>query len=1373
MKKFFLTSILCACTIVNAMAQASHSVYKFTDTANGNLYTNETGSEQAVVNEGDVCSQNYFVAGFQYNVTSNPATTLDKVFKVKNYFVNVDDVYSNTYNQAYNQHSVYATAAETLLDFSSSTNPDYTTYLDVAEKLVFTSVTNNGAQIYITDASSVSDIAVDQTNPSLAMTAVKIGDVFDDSKIYVYSYSSGYVNGIQYNGSRETWTDAQWYTKSETIVSFKDAEVGNVYYKNGEGIFTAITSTDYSSGTEYYTLNFTIVTDNAATFETPEAIATNFNTTEIVNLGGAELYWNNAGNYEQVVDGSVYLGDGKYYTKQNTYVSKTPAELEALGYVNAETKYYNCDVVKDGNTVTITYHDYAYRSLFDYINECPEDISGFANVVIKSTDASHSSVENVNNIIAGINNVTGVTNLVLEELPNYGLQDYNFATLTNPSLKRIILPTVGANMVDYSDISSKISKISATNTNVVLEVVAYYGTEYHCLIQTPKAGSLAEIGDAHYYSSNIDRSTRQVYFGEIDHTDIGWFDGVNVSELDLSQLGHDHANDGKLAELKAALHKLDNDVVEYIALPDLKTKPVDGLYTDLRNKCSNVIAVGQYTSDDKTLTVYTKTPGHVKYVTDMLGDLTDKNSYTKLVNGKISGKLNAMDIFAPTTNNGKIGSDGHLYFSDNDVVDEYATTNPRTVVAGAAGTLTSEGALTGLQNGFTNLDLSDAIFERYQDATIAVTNAAGTNTQSVVLPTDPNFKDIPADFLNITCTVSEICIPSNIENIHARAFSGAPINYVWTTGSDANISYDNGQYYEKDGQFVVVKRGEDVPADATWNSGTITLSSNLKFVGSYAFSNTTLVKDIYVLATTAPECCVDAFSSKTCVANNTLPKINGEVTRESYAHLSDHYYMAVLHFPASVDDTNAKRYTDVTKEFSIALGDRDDKGKLIMYPMQTEMNKAYVDATTGYLWNYSAIERELNEGFATFYEVKDGLLYATGASQSQYQSAANAKYAEAKNPSQTFYAGTNAASYNETIYDKDYRGWHQIILTAYANNGTTPTNSHDFSNINDNEWWTICVPFDMTKAELLKVFGTSGDQLASRIPAYPRVCEFMGVTRKYGKSITLNFGLDLVQNKGGVKDAPVADDDVVLVAGHPYMIQPALPDNPSPASRVLTYAEGDKGFAKLLDKTDSQLKVLAKNNIVTRTKSAGEVTTDNVTKDVHCPDSYTFVGSFWKYSMPQYSYFLGWNSNLNGGKGGVCYFYQTGAENLAVRSWNPGTAIIVANWKEGTTFNTVEKLETTHWVFTADANFFTDDSFESMTSPVGAKTAAHSLMAFDIEIDGEAVTGVNTIHNGPNTVTSISGNVYDLNGRIVREAGNKTPLVKGIYVVEGKKYVVK
>ena len=103
-------------------------------------------------------------------------------------------------------------------------------------------------------------------------------------------------------------------------------------------------------------------------------------------------------------------------------------------------------------------------------------------------------------------------------------------------------------------------------------------------------------------------------------------------------------------------------------------------------------------------------------------------------------------------------------------------------------------------------------------------------------------------------------------------------------------------------------------------------------------------RKVYVLATTAPECHVDAFSTVAYVANDAYDtsdvRTKGIITREAYRNglsidqntkeVNDYVkWMAFLHYPRECATPDIQRYTDVTREYSVATGMRDGKGGII------------------------------------------------------------------------------------------------------------------------------------------------------------------------------------------------------------------------------------------------------------------------------------------------------------------------------------------------------------------------------------------------------------------------------------------------------------
>lgn len=279
------------------------------------------------------------------------------------------------------------------------------------------------------------------------------------------------------------------------------------------------------------------------------------------------------------------------------------------------------------------------------------------------------------------------------------------------------------------------------------------------------------------------------------------------------------------------------------------------------------------------------------------------------------------------------------------------------------------GGLWG-SKGLIVLDLRDAIIteEYYNDLTLTWTGVISKETQQVWIPTTSQLKTIPADFLNGKGYggIREICIPANIENIRTRAFASPTHNlvHVWTTGTNDDIIYDNGAWItdgtndktpENDVRHFGMSAIDEYDGVNNVTYGTYTFSENLKLIESNAFSTGYRVKDVYNLAVNAPECHVDAFTSVMYNGFNTYDQsaiTEGIIDREAYTgSKTARMYMTMLHYPRECQTPNVQRYTDPTREYSVATGMRDGRGNNIYFPNQTEFGVAYAQGTTGYLWN--------------------------------------------------------------------------------------------------------------------------------------------------------------------------------------------------------------------------------------------------------------------------------------------------------------------------------------------------------------------------------------------------------------------------------------
>ena len=338
-------------------------------------------------------------------------------------------------------------------------------------------------------------------------------------------------------------------------------------------------------------------------------------------------------------------------------------------------------------------------------------------------------------------------------------------------------------------------------------------------------------------------------------------------------------------------------------------------------------------------------------------------SFEKLGYVSIMGYPSALDFNGNANTAGVVfDPNGHFVFdreADETSIQANAGIGGTRALVGTA----KNGAITGA--ALIQLDLGDAvIYEEWcNDLTLSWSYVIGDRTKEIIFPTNTELKTIPADCLNTSLPLlEEICIPGNIEYIKTRSFwiSNQVMRHIWTTGTTEHMRYDNGAYLRSN-HDEPDHYGHAPLDDENWNNGkgkreparygTITLPENLKLIESHCFTARS-VSDVYVLAKVAPECHVDAFSTIMYMGNNTIDgEVNGMITRWSYAQGdADAEYICFLHYPRECGTPEIQRYTDPTREYSVATTWRDGKGNVVYFPNQSEFNRAYIQGTTGYLW---------------------------------------------------------------------------------------------------------------------------------------------------------------------------------------------------------------------------------------------------------------------------------------------------------------------------------------------------------------------------------------------------------------------------------------
>lgn len=448
---------------------------------------------------------------------------------------------------------------------------------------------------------------------------------------------------------------------------------------------------------------------------------------------------------------------------------------------------------------------------------------------------------------------------------------------------------------------------------------------------------------------------------------------------------------------------------------------------------------------------------------------------------------------------------------------------------------------------------------------------------------------------------------------------------------------------------------------------TITFPKNMKSIGDNAFS-LTYFRDVYFLGTEAPVVGQSAFDPATYNGNSGFTETdyndvnpigdtnNGFAERRNYLNVTIPFGM--LHLRADLTNEQRAKYTDITRKYEVVIGS-DSKykafydlyaGKNYIWPAQYSYDHTYNDAVKGVLW--------------------DGV----------------------------------------TTYDATkYMGLHKFTLTA-SDVYVDDTRNWPIGT-KGQQWWTICVPFNMTKAQVRTTFGENTE-----------VCELSSVVRNQKlKTITLKFQKDVYSSAS-------TDGDTVIKAHESYMIFPTV--SPTTDIKFNGYKLVEGG---------------ALPSIITATKEGTTTESGNYT--------YRFIGNYlstWDAAvnngvghpiyMPQYAYFLGAKDTKH------VFFYQLGTTG----KWNPYTSTVQV-------FNSATS--------TAQTYAGEDDSFIFKSGAKMGTLFGSSFEDYTTNIELPTLSG-RTMGN--------EQNVYNLQGQLISKNNTSLDtLPEGIYIVNGKKYVVK
>lgn len=599
--------------------------------------------------------------------------------------------------------------------------------------------------------------------------------------------------------------------------------------------------------------------------------------------------------------------------------------------------------------------------------------------------------------------------------------------------------------------------------------------------------------------------------------------------------------------------------------------------------------------------------------------------------------------------------------------------------------------------------------------------------------------------------LTSISFPENLDKIDDGAFYGLNIT---------NLVFNEKLRFIGNSAFAL-------PSEQT--ETVLMIPASVKYIGPFAF-NFRQYQDVYFQGTKAPLMPVGkaifhsnwgegtAFSAHTLMGNSGFDPSSGNLrddakgegfaNRENYKN--GRVYFCIMHYPSSTSDEDAKDFTDTSRTYEtcpeggtwdyantpLAVGkegaDPEFKTGMSNAPyIGTKVDYGYQDTYLGRQYIWPSRSQWVRSYIVNSYGYNwDGVTkYRSNLTEEDYATLKEAG----------FVVGTGEGQYTEDELCKiAHMGTRRFVLV----NGDSKSTPEYKITMKPGQWWTLCVPFNMTKKQVLDTFG-----------ADTQLCLFNKVTRDLGvngkNKIVLYFTQDVLKhstkNADGtkMKDANemwsadiataqdnVADDDVVLWAHESYMIKPYNGEQSNQdAVFVVKNYEAVEG---------NPLPTVVQSATTVQSRQASE------TKE------YRFVGNYLgnenaratKVTIPQYSYVYA-NTRSD-----PVYKFRFYTGNTS--TWKPNKSLVQTNDRNGgrDDYN----------------NFFGID--KSTPLPAGSKQAS----VFGGE-NFDETTGIEdvTIVAGTDTLTP----VFNLEGKMVSSNGDAAGLPAGIYVKNGQKFMVK
>lgn len=607
-------------------------------------------------------------------------------------------------------------------------------------------------------------------------------------------------------------------------------------------------------------------------------------------------------------------------------------------------------------------------------------------------------------------------------------------------------------------------------------------------------------------------------------------------------------------------------------------------------------------------------------------------------------------------------------------------------------------------------------------------------------------------------TLESVKFPSSLKIINDCAFANCHIY---------NLKFNAGLKYIGNSAFALSnEHTEEV----------LEIPASVIYIGPYAF-NFRQYQDVYFYGEKAPLMPLGsykldintkdlgtAFPQQTLNGNNgfdPLPKEGeektGDDTSSGYANRENYknhgVYLCMLHYPKGLSDENRDTYTDITRVYKTY---RTPDGKFIATDTGTDeaTDKVGKEGKDGMLdAGLCHSFMKVTWGYADTYLGEQYIWPSHSQFNRAYCTASNSVKWDGETPVTCDFSAEEIAALKYAGYDTSeqnldelkkiaHMGTRQFVLAnADAFVDDKPEEEPEYPvDIKGGEWWTLCLPFNMTKAMVDETFGKD-----------TQVCLFDRVRRQVNRNtkknrIVLYFTQNVYKHKTEPKNADGSwnfqetapaptDDEIVIYAHESYMI------HPTKTGEDAVFAV--KNYQPVVGNPTPTV-VMGKNEYIGESDTPDNVPyryvgnyLENVDAQVASQSgTQTATQELTEVKVPKFSY-------VYASDGKETKFWFLTSDDM---TWKPNKCVVQTNTR-GDGQNDYEEFFDYTVSSAKQSSFFGEDFIDTPTS-----------------IEDEMVIIAGEGSDAP---------VYSLDGTLVNTTGDLTGLPKGVYIKGGKKYVVK